>query len=601
MASGGRPTAGAAAPAAEPGPPNLRGAPFRALALLTLAWTFVLVVVGVVVRVTGSGLGCPDWPLCHGQLIPPLEGPILVEYSHRLSASVAITLAALTAIVAWRAFRDDPRIVVLAAAALGLFLVQAVLGGITVLLDLPPTIVTAHLATAEALLAILTAVALLSGATGRRLGRARAVYVVAAGAVYTLILTGAHVRGSGASLACLEWPLCGTLLPADPAQIVHVAHRYVAALVAVLVGAAVVTAWRERLRLLAVGSGALFAVEVLVGATYVWTGGAVVAQAAHLATASAAWCALVALATTSALRAGADEPSGSGLREVVSDYVALTKPPVISLLVLTALGGMFVAAGGPPPLGTAAAVLIGGALGAGGANAVNQYLDRDIDELMARTRRRPLPGRRVAPRDALAFGIGLNVVSFAVLALGANLLAAAITLGASLFYIFVYTLWLKRTTVQNIVIGGAAGAVPPVVGWAAIAGDLSLPAYYLFAIVFFWTPAHFWALALLLRDDYDRARVPMLPVVAGERATAWGILLYSLALVALTVLLFTTRAVGLLYLAAALVLGIVFVAYALQYLREARRAIARRIYLYSMLYLALLFAAMMVDATVRAS
>ena len=260
---------------------------------------------------------------------------------------------------------------------------------------------------------------------------------------------------------------------------------------------------------------------------------------------------------------------------------------------------MFLAARGAPPLIPTLAVLAGGALGAGGANALNHYFDRDIDELMSRTRRRPLPAHRVAPRDALAFGVALVIASFAVLAFFANLLAATLVLGAAIFYVLVYTLWLKRTTTQNVVIGGAAGCVPPLVGWAAVTGDLALPAYVLFAIVFFWTPAHFWALATLIRDDYEKASVPMLPVVYGERATGWGILLYAVATVALTVLLFATQAVGLLYLAAAVLLGAAFIAYAARYLADAARASARAVYLFSIVYLAALFAVMVLDASVR--
>ena len=200
---------------------------------------------------------------------------------------------------------------------------------------------------------------------------------------------------------------------------------------------------------------------------------------------------------------------------LVRDYVALTKPKIILLLVLTATGAMFLAAEGSPPLSTVLLVLFGGGLAAGGANALNQYWDRDIDERMARTSSRPLPDQRIDPRNALYFGAALNVIAFVILSSWVNLLAASLTLAATVFYVLVYTNWLKRTTTQNIVIGGAAGAIPPLVGWAAITGDLSLAALYMFAIVFFWTPPHFWALAVLLRNDYARAGVPMLPVVHG--------------------------------------------------------------------------------------
>jgi protoheme IX farnesyltransferase len=568
--------------------------PLGALAVLSLIWTFVLVVLGVVVRVTGAGLGCPDWPLCHGRLIPPLEPGPLIEYAHRLSAALSVALVAGTAVVVWARRRGDRQMVGLAGLAVGLVFLQVLLGAITVWLELPETWVTAHLATAEALLGVLTLLAIRALRPAGSLRSPRVLYATTALALYTLILTGAHVRGSDASLACLDWPLCLPLLPAPGPLAIQLVHRYMAALVGALVAVCAVVAWREGLRFLAGAAAALFAAQVLIGAGYLSTAGSPLLQGAHLAFASAAWCVLVALATRSSL-AAERERRGPAL----ADLVALTKPPIVALLLVTAIGGMFLAAQGTPPLVPALAVLAGGALAAGGANALNHYFDRDIDELMARTRRRPLPGGRVTARDALAFGVALNVVAFAVLALFANLLAAAITLGAAIFYVLVYTLWLKRTTVQNVVIGGAAGCVPPLVGWAAVRGDLALPAYVLFAIVFFWTPAHFWALALLIREDYDRAGVPMLPVVYGERATAWGILLYAIATVALTVLLFTTRAVGLLYLAAAVGLGALFVGYAVQYVRDARRATARRIYLYSLVYLAALFLAMIVDTSLR--
>ena len=315
------------------------------------------------------------------------------------------------------------------------------------------------------------------------------------------------------------------------------------------------------------------------------------------------------------------KPGGQGGRtgllrvplRVLSDYLTLTKPPIISLLLVTAIGGMFLAvrfetghAGGSgiPDLWTLLLVCVGGALGAGGANAINHYMDQDIDSLMSRTASRPVPGLRVRPLAALAFGIALNVAAFAVLAYWVNLLAAVLTLAATLFYVLVYTGWLKRSTPQNIVIGGAAGSIPPVVGWVAVTGSFDLPALYLFAIIFFWTPPHFWALSLLIQRDYERAGVPMLPVVAGEERTVGSIFVYSLVLVALTLVFAATGAVGLVYLAAAAVLGAVFVwaAWRLRQqppLDQPRRPKARNLYLYSLLYLALLFGAMMADGVYR--
>ena len=577
------------------------GGAFRALAVLTLAWTFVLVVVGVVVRVTGSGLGCPDWPLCHGSPIPPLEPNAIIEYSHRLSAALSILLIGITTVVAWIRFRADRQIVTLATAALVLVFVQAALGAITVAFELAQQFVSWHLATAEALLGVLTLLTVRAFAPQHRLARPKVIYAVSAAAVYVLMLTGGIVRGSDSSLACTQWPLCGpsnihpewfSVIAPGGSQALNMAHRYIAALVGLLVAWTAWRAWQERHRRLAIASAVLFGAQVLIGAAYVLSAGVALFQGAHLAFASATWCVLVAVSAVSARDAAVERPS-------LRDLVALTKPPIIALLLVTALGAMFLANWGPPPLGVTLAVVIGGTLGAGGANALNHYFDRDIDEIMQRTRRRPLPSHRVAPDDALSFGAALVVASFAVLALFANLLSALLVLSAAVFYVLVYTLWLKRTTTQNVVIGGAAGCVPPLVGWAAVTGDLSLPAYVLFAIVFFWTPAHFWSLATLIRDDYDRAGVPMLPVVYGERATGWAILLYAVATVALTVLLFVTRAAGALYLVAAVLLGAAFIAYAARYVLDAARASARRVYLFSIVYLAALFVAMIVDATLR--
>jgi len=289
----------------------------------------------------------------------------------------------------------------------------------------------------------------------------------------------------------------------------------------------------------------------------------------------------------------------ASLLSILKDYLTLTKPPIVVLLLVTAAGGMFLAAQGLPSLLLIGLVWLGGALAAGGANAINHYLDRDIDERMSRTRQRPVAGHRISPTKALIFGVVLNVIAFAVLVTWINLLAALLTLSATLFYVFVYTRWLKRTTPQNIVIGGAAGAIPPLVGWAAVTGGLDLPAVYLFAIVFFWTPPHFWALSLLIKDDYAEAGIPMLPVVTTVEHTTQQIFYYTLALVGLTVMFALTQAVGLVYLVSVLVLGAVFIWMAWQLKRNYTRSIAKTVYLYSLLYLALLFVGVMVDSIIQ--
>ena len=282
-------------------------------------------------------------------------------------------------------------------------------------------------------------------------------------------------------------------------------------------------------------------------------------------------------------------------RSVLKDYLSLSKPRIVVLLVFTALCGMFLASGGPPDLQLALVVAGAGALASGGANALNHFLDRDIDARMRRTRNRPVAALRVQPRAALLFGIVTNVIAFVLFVTMVNPLSAALTLSATLFYVFVYTLGLKRTSPQNIVIGGAAGALPPVIGWAAVTGSLGLPAAYMFAIIFFWTPPHFWALALLLKDDYARAGIPMLPVVVGVAETKRNIFLYTVLLLVLTCLFFVTQAVGWLYLGAAVVLGLLFVYYAVRLMRRPGIQGALGTYLYSLTYLTLLFAAIAVD------
>jgi heme o synthase len=277
------------------------------------------------------------------------------------------------------------------------------------------------------------------------------------------------------------------------------------------------------------------------------------------------------------------------------DYLTLTKPRIMSLLLLTGAAGMFVGAQGVPGGALFAVTMLGLALACGGASALNHVLDRDLDRAMKRTASRPVADGRVSPELALEFGLVLSALSFVLLASVVNVLTASLALVGNLFYVVVYTRWLKRSTPQNIVIGGAAGAVPPLVGFAAATGNLALPALYLFLIVFFWTPPHFWALALLIKRDYEAARIPMLPVVRGDRETARQMLLYTLLLVGLTLVPVATGTFGVVYLAAAAVLGAQFVWLALRLWRSTSPARAGALFHYSLAYLALLFVAAAAD------
>jgi heme o synthase len=358
------------------------------------------------------------------------------------------------------------------------------------------------------------------------------------------------------------------------------AHRVLAALALPPLVAVVVAALLAHRRLLIPATGALllFGIAALVTAPGV-----------HLALSAAAFAAsLVSAAMT---YRGEPAPRSSW-----RDYVTLTKPRIMSLLLITGFCAMFVGAGGVPPAWLAVVTMTGLALACGGASALNHVLDRDIDKLMGkRTRARPLAAERMPPSRALEFGLTLSAFSFVLLASLVNLLTATLALVGNLFYVLVYTRWLKRSTPQNIVIGGAAGAVPPLVGWAAVTGNLTLPALWLFLIVFFWTPPHFWALALLIRRDYEAARIPMLPVVRGERETTRQILLYAVVLVGVTLIPVLWGTLGLVYLGAALALGGTFVWLALALRRDATPRHASALFHYSLLYLGLLFTAMAVD------
>jgi protoheme IX farnesyltransferase len=361
------------------------------------------------------------------------------------------------------------------------------------------------------------------------------------------------------------------------------AHQLLSALALPPLVAVLVAAWlgHRRLVIPALASIALFGLAALI-----------TVDGLHLAAAAVAFASTLVL-TALAFR-GEAAPLGRW-----RDYVTLTKPRIMSLLLLTGICGMFVGAQGVPPLGDLAALVVGLALACGGASALNHVIDRDIDALMGeRTRARPVTAGRVSPAYALEFGLALSALSFVLLAGAVNVLTATLALVGNLFNVLVYTRWLKRSTPQNIVIGGAAGAIPPLVGWAAATGNLTLPAISLFLIVFFWTPPHFWALALLIKRNYAEAGIPMLPVVRGERETVKQILLYSLVMVAVTAVPFVWGTLGLAYLVAALLLGAGFIWLAVQLARHTTPRQASLLFHSSLLYLALVFVAAAVDVAV---
>jgi heme o synthase len=627
---------------------------FQKLAVATVIATVLLVIVGVIVRATGSGMGCPDWPLCYGQLIPPLDdSKAWWEWIHRTIAAVIGFLILGVAFLAWKDHRDRPSLLWPSLVAVVLVAFQAWLGRETVRMNNTGDSVTAHLAAAMALLGILVYVTVRAFHPARLPARGASqrftlLAVLNAAVMFALLLFGSNVTAQDAGLVFPDWPLMnGTVLPIQAgmdAQVrglyeAHVLHRYVAGFVLVVVWATSLIAWRTQRHRpavfwLACAIGLIYPVQVGIGGLQVFTLLAGWTQTLHVALSALLWGLSVALATTAYYQArvaapsrataedGAAQADDASPREVVAvaaaagtssrgatirAYVALTKPRIIELLLITTIPAMVLATRDLPGMNLpewlrlAFWTILAGSLAAGSANAINQYLDRDIDLLMSRTRRRPLPAADVTPENALVFGIVLGIIAIALMAYYVNLVAAFLTLLAIAFYVVVYTILLKRTTPQNIVIGGAAGALPPVIGWAAVTGRIEIPALLLFALVFYWTPPHFWALALRIRKDYEAARIPMLPVVRGVPETARQIGLYTILLVVISIIFWPVAAMGWIYLVAAVGLGIVFLWRSYTLWKQATSAEgslaqAIRLYRYSISYLTLLFAAVAVDA-----
>jgi protoheme IX farnesyltransferase len=630
---------------------------FQRLAAATVAAAFGLVVLGVVVRATDSGVACPHWPGCfEGQFLPGLDAgfQVWIEWIHRTVAALIGVLILAMAALAVIDHRDRRSILWPSLAAVLLVGFQAWLGRETVRLGNSGESVTAHLAAAMILVGLLMYVLVRASYPARLTGagsqRFTLLAAFAAAATFAVLLFGSNVTARDAGLIFPDWPLMnGSLVPVAPdgqddlAALygVHALHRYVAAIVLAILAAVTWVAWRARdaqpgLARLAAAILALYAAQVVVGALQIATLLAPWTQTLHVALAALVWGGTVALAagayyeariaapatgsgaiegsaTTEAGTAEHGTPEGGrreSVRASIRAYVALTKPRIIELLLVTTVPAMVLATREVPGIPMIDWVrltfwtLVCGTLAAGSANAINQYLERDIDQHMARTRRRPLPANEVTPERAVVFGIVLGAFSVGLMAWTVNLLAAFLTLLAIGFYVIVYTVMLKRSTPSNIVIGGAAGALPPVIGWAAVTGNIALPALLLFLIVFYWTPPHFWALALRIRGDYAAAGVPMLPVVRGIAETSRQIGLYTILLVALTAVFAVVAQMGLIYAVAAAVLGALFLWRAWILWRqgtspEASTAQAIRLYRYSITYLAVLFAAVALDTIWR--
>ncbi len=614
---------------------------FQRLAAITLVTTLVLVTIGVAVRATDSGLACPTWPGCfEGQFLPALDDGfnVWIEWIHRSVAALIGVLILGMAVVALRDHRDRATIVWPSIAAVLLVAFQAWLGRETVAQGNTGESVTAHLAAAMALVGLLVFLVVRAAypaklPADRGSQRFTLLAAFAAAAIFALLMFGSHVTAQNAALVFLDWPLMGgSAFPAltDTATAAQVFHRWVGVLVGLVLVVLVVAALRTQRRhpalvRLALAVAILYPIQSVVGGlqiltildewtqvlhvalgTLIWTGAAALAIASYYTSRRPVEVERMPLGDDGSGRAGATPRTRA---DSIRAYVALTKPRIIELLLVTTIPAMVLATREVPGIELghwgwlALWTMIGGSLAAGSANAINQYLERDIDMLMTRTRRRPLPAHTVAPERAVAFGIVIGAIALVVMAWFVNLLAAFLTLLAIAFYVVVYTVILKRSTPQNIVIGGAAGALPPVIGWAAVTGDVGVPALLLFALVFYWTPPHFWALALRIRRDYEAAGIPMLPVVRGIPETTRQIGLYTILLVAISFVFAAVAQMGLVYLVSAAVLGAAFLwrAYRLWRVADSETgstAGAIRLYRYSISYLTLLFAAIAVDVLV---
>jgi protoheme IX farnesyltransferase len=588
---------------------------FRTAILTAGILVFILIAVGGITSAGSTGNTCPDWPTCFGSWTPPETQSAVPDYAHRAITGLAAPFLLAAAWMAWRHYRRQPLLFIPTIAALVAFTVQILFGAWIVLTSAAQTplwLNVAHLSLS--LLAVagvaLAAVASYYPESARRGLAFRTSFarlsLVLLGALLLLFVSGAIVKGSGSSAACQSWPLCsGGLIPTSGAGWLHLVHRGLTAITGILIGVVFYKAWRSQRTQPAIltattAAAVLFFAQALLGARLVQVFPAYL-KWLHQATAVAAWAALavqvaaVGLADRSGEEEKAEALATRGRNGLARDFLMLTKPIVVALLLVTTYAGMVIGAQAWPSLTLTFWTLLGGFLAAGGSGAINQYIDRYDDTKMQRTQKRPIPAGRLTPGEGLAFGVGIALASVYLLTAFVSFLAAMLALAGIVYYVLLYSIFLKKTTVQNIVIGGGAGAIPPLVGWAAATGGLNIPSLFLFAIVFMWTPPHFWALALVRRKDYARAGVPMLPVVRGEKETRGQIMLYTLELVALTLLLPVFGLGGSIYFIGAAALGSWLILTAWRVWREGGNKPAWKMYRYSSMYLAFLFVVLMID------
>ena len=601
---------------------------FRQLSLWTSIGAWIVLVLGGLARTTGLALGCRTWPLCDGRLTLSVAAGGWLDLWHRLGAGLLVLAVLLLLRIALtnrgHLHRLAPRLLIITA---GIVAVQALIGSL--LGAAPASLLTwTHASLATLSLGLLTANTLLAWSRTRNRGAILARIVqtqeeyggfsawltLATVAAFILVLTGAAVTHSLAASACPAFPHCGLSSAPASLQIIEMLHRssVLATLLVFLwlswrytgiLGRDSRSARRWNRAMLT-----LFAGQIGLGAANALLPLPAWVNAAHLGLAAAVWAGFVVLFTLYQEGLGAEIIPGSDARtagsrrnnlgSVIFAYFWLAKPYITVLLLVITLAAILVATAGRPPWGLTLWALLGGALSASSANTINAYLEREKDKIMPRTQRRPLASARIAPINGLIYGLTLGILSVVVFVVYVNILSAVISTFALLYYVVIYTLWLKPRTPYNIVIGGAAGAFPPMIGWTAVTGQIDLLAVILFAVVFCWTPPHTWALTLLAQRDYTMVNTPMWPVVHGEANTRQQIVAYTWPMLIVTLLPAVTRLLGPVYLIAALALGGIFIYLALRLRQTGTKASALSLYKYSTLYLALLFAAMVVDRVV---
>jgi len=578
-------------------------------------FAFALIVWGAIVRINNAGMTCPDWPRCQGAWFPDLSGSVFYEWAHRVGAPVLTLLILTTFALAYKYRRELTESMRFAWVALSMVVVQIIIGALTIKYANNPPSVAAHLVVG---IATFISLLLVAYATWAKLDEKKTysglpavqpalgvLALVTTIVAFIAVIAGGYMSAASAGLACTGFPLCNGWSNANTlASQLHMGHRipaYVTIALVLALGALVAVrkdqpADFRRLVFIACG---LVVLQGTLGVLTVVSGLMPLLRSIHQAN-GVLLVATLALMTYrsylgrahAAVDLASTQPRGLALAK---SYVQLTKPNVMSLLLFTTYAAMMMAAGGFPSPVLAFWTLLGGALASASSASINMYWDRDLDAKMTRTKLRPIPSGRIPATNALVFGLVLGVLAFIELVVMVNLLAAALSTIGILYYVIIYTMWLKRTTPQNIVIGGAAGSIPPLVGWAAVTHHLDLTAYLLFLIVFVWTPPHFWSLALMKKEEYARVGLPMLPAVYGEAVTKRQIVIYSFVLAFLTILMVPLHLMGLAYLLMALVLDVLFLAGAFWVAAAGTKKSEGLMYRFSMVYLALLFSAMVID------